>query len=315
MSGPNKHKIDSVATGAAVGALLCWSMSPLFIRYLSTYMDAWSQNLWRYAMATLFLLPFLAIAAARGMIDKRTWKRALAPLVFNVSLQCFWTWCFYYIEPGLGSLLANSNILWVAAFSLIYFAEERGLVRSTRFWSGMLLCIIGLCGVVVMTENFSAKGNLIGIALIFLYSLSWAAYAISARIAFRDIDSRVGFSVVCIYTVAVLAGIAVIFGKPAVIWHLPGWPLWCVVISGMVSISLAHTLYYAAMRRIGTTIPCLVLLANPFIVLAMSFVVFGERLNVWQWLSGILLITGSALAIWAQEHLRMREVKQSSVDC
>ena len=82
------------------------------------------------------------------------------------------------------------------------------------------------------------------------------------------------------------------------------WQWVCVVISGATAIALSHTLYYAAMRRIGATIPALVLLAQPFIVLAISYVVFRESLNVFQLLFGVVLLAGSALAIWAQGHLK-----------
>jgi drug/metabolite transporter (DMT)-like permease len=58
------------------------------------------------------------------------------------------------------------------------------------------------------------------------------------------------------------------------------------------------------MRRIGATIPALVMLAQPFFVLAISYVVFKESLNIFQLLFGIVLLAGSGLAIWAQGHLK-----------
>jgi drug/metabolite transporter (DMT)-like permease len=80
-----------------------------------------------------------------------------------------------------------------------------------------------------------------------------------------------------------------------------GWT--AIVVSGVMSIALAHVLYYAAIRRIGTTIPMLVVLSQPFIVFSMSSVIFHERLNALQLLSGVVLLLGSASSIWAQQHL------------
>jgi drug/metabolite transporter (DMT)-like permease len=57
------------------------------------------------------------------------------------------------------------------------------------------------------------------------------------------------------------------------------------------------------MRRIGATIPALVILAQPFIVLTVSYIVFGESLNGLQLLFGLVLLAGSALAVWAQQQL------------
>jgi drug/metabolite transporter (DMT)-like permease len=70
-------------------------------------------------------------------------------------------------------------------------------------------------------------------------------------------------------------------------------------------IAWGHVLYYAAMKRLGATIPGLVILTQPFIVLAISHVVFGESLSVLQLLFGVVLLAGSALAIWSQGHLKL----------
>ncbi len=52
-----------------------------------------------------------------------------------------------------------------------------------------------------------------------------------------------------------------------------------IVVSAITSIALAHVLYYAAIQRIGTTIPMLVVLAQPFLVFGLSSAFFHERLN------------------------------------
>jgi drug/metabolite transporter (DMT)-like permease len=83
-----------------------------------------------------------------------------------------------------------------------------------------------------------------------------------------------------------------------------------IVVSGVMSIALAHVLYYAAIRRIGTTIPMLVVLAQPFIVLGMSSIFFHERLNTLQLLSGVVLLLGSAASIWAQQHFKAQPLPE-----
>jgi drug/metabolite transporter (DMT)-like permease len=132
----------------------------------------------------------------------------------------------------------------------------------------------------------------------------WAVYTLSAKIAFRDIDSRQGFSVITIYTVAGLAVLALWRGDLGRCAQMETTQRAFVVISGITSIAFAHVLYYTAMRRIGATIPALVVLVQPFIIFAISRIVFGETLNARQIISGIILLAGSGLAIWAQQHLK-----------
>ena len=300
----NIRKVDVSATFACIGALSFWALGPIFVKYLTGYVDSWTQNLLRYSVACLVWLPFLFFSIKTKRLDRRVWRRAVVPAAANVVMQSLFAYAFYYIGPAFMVMLTKSSIIWIASFSLIFFAEERALVKSKRFWSGLALSAMGVIGVLYYKEDFAAAGTLTGIALALAMAFMWAVYIVSVRIAFKDIDSRHGFSVLSIYTVGGLFVLALLFGELGDCVKMGVWQWACVVISGATAIALSHTLYYAAMKRIGATIPALVMLAQPFIVLAISSVVFGESLNAFQLLFGVVLLAGSGLAIWAQEHLK-----------
>jgi len=300
----NIRKVDVSATFACIGAMSFWALGPIFIKYLTGYVDSWTQNLLRYSVACLIWLPFLVFSIKKGRLDKRVWRRAVVPGAANVVMQSLFACAFYYLDPAFMVLLVKSSIIWIASFSLIFFPEERPLVKSKRFWSGLALSAMGVIGVMYYKEDFAAAGTLTGIAFALAMAFMWAVYIVSARIAFKDIDSRHGFSVISIYTVAGLFVLALLFGRVGECVKMGAWQWACVVISGATSIALSHTLYYSAMRRIGATIPALVLLGSPFMVIAISYVVFGETLNTIQLFFGVVLLAGSGLAIWSQGHLK-----------
>ncbi len=79
-----------------------------------------------------------------------------------------------------------------------------------------------------------------------------------------------------------------------------------MVVSGITAIALGHVFFYTAIKRIGATIPSLVILGQPLVVFSISSVVFHERLNGLQLLFGLFLLGGAALSVWAQEHIRIR---------
>jgi drug/metabolite transporter (DMT)-like permease len=139
----------------------------------------------------------------------------------------------------------------------------------------------------------------------------WAIYTVSVKIAFKDIPSHHSFAVISIYTVAGLGIFALLFGEVGKCMSMGAWQWACVVISGVTAISLGHVLYYVAIKRIGATIPALVILSQPFMVLAISNIVFGESLNPTQLFFGVVLMIGSALAIWAQQHLKQNGLNKS----
>ena len=299
-------KIDMVATAATLGALCGWSLGPIFIEYLTAYVDSWTQNALRYTVACIFWLPVLFHFYRTGRLDRRTWRRALLPALANVTMQSIWARAFYYIAPGFLVLLSKTSILWVAGFSLLFFRDERPLAGSRRFWVGLLLSLAGVFGVLYFQEDFSAAGTVIGIIIALVTGFMWAVYTLSVKVSLHDIDSRCGFAVISLYTVAGLWVGAVAFGAPQECASMGLRPWIATVFSAIVAIALAHVFYYTAVKRIGATIPMLVILAQPFVVFSISSVVFHERLGTLQLLSGVVLLAGSGLSVWAQQHLRTR---------
>lgn len=304
MPEPPHNKLDPAATAACVGVVVLWSTGPIFVKYLTGFIDSWTQNMFRYLSACLFWLPVLLYMRRAGRLDGRVWRRALLPGSVNVVGQSFFAAAFYYINPAFMDLLLKSSVIWIVVISLISFAQERPLAASRRFWLGGLLSAAGVIGVIVFSEDFGLQATMTGVALALTAGFFWAMYTLSVRISVRDIDSRVSFAVISMYTVAGLWIVGFIFGRPGEALQMGAWPWTCVVISGVSSIALGHVFYYAAIRRVGATIPALVLLSSPFVVFSVSAVVFGERFTVWQFLFGAVLLAGAALAILAQRDLR-----------
>ncbi|MGB2807348.1 MAG: DMT family transporter [Sedimentisphaerales bacterium] len=311
MNTENTKKFDITATFACLGTLSFWAFGPIFIKYLTGSIDSWTQNLLRYSVACLFWLPFLLYAIRKKRFETKIWRKAILPAVPNIVMQSLWAAGFYYIGPAFMVLLTKTSIVWVAAFSFILFADERPLIRSKRFWLGLVLSAIGVVGVMYYKDDFTATKTLIGIIIALTAAFAWALYIISAKIAFKDIDSLHGFSVTSIYTVAGLFVLALLFGDVQDCLTMGAWQWACVVISGVTAISFGHVLYYVAIKRIGATIPALVILSQPFLVLAISNIVFKESLNAIQLLFGVVLMIGSALAIWAQQHLKKNGLNKS----
>jgi drug/metabolite transporter (DMT)-like permease len=298
------HRIDLIGTSAILAAMLCWTCGPLFIRYLTEYLDAWSQNFWRYLIAMFFWLPYLAWSVRKGRVTRTLIKRALWPSLANIIMQSLWAWSFYYLKPGFATLLAKSSVIWTALICLIYFPDERGLVRSKSFWLAIGFSLAGVAIIIIAKPGFDLGLDLIGIVIMLSAALAWSFYTFFTRIAFRDSDPRLGFSVVSIYTVIGLGILAIFFGNPQQIVQLPASPLAGVIVSSILSISLAHTLYYTSILRIGATIPSLLMQLSPFATLLLSLMIFGERLSLWQWFGGGIIVFASVLSIQAQQHLR-----------
>ena len=289
-----------------LGALLLWSLGPIFIKQLSGYLDSWTQNALRYSIAFLFWLPFLLLSIRKRRFDAQILRRAVAPSIANVLLQSCWAASFYYMNPALAVLLSKTSVLWIMAFSLVFLPQERTLLKRKRLWLSLVLSVIGVSGVLWGKEDFSTSGSLRGIVLILACACFWGLYTVSIRISFRKTNSHLGFSIVSLYTSLGLWLGALCAGQIRTCLHI-GWRVWTlVVLSAITSIALAHVCYYGAIRRLGPTIPALVILVQPFLILLMSRFFFDEHLNIYQLIFGVVLISGAACAIWAQKDMANR---------
>jgi len=293
-----------VATSAAIGSVCCWSIGPIFIKLLTGYVDLWTQNLLRYSVACLFWLPLLVFFVKTNRVDKSIWRKALVPAVLNIIMQCFWAGAFYHINPAFMNLLTKSAIIWITILSLLFFADERVLVKSPRFWLAMGFCLTGVIGVLYFKTDFTTAGTSTGVAMALAAAFLWGLYTVSARATFRNVDSRVGFAVVTVYTVAALLVLAIVFGNVGECLKMGVRPWVYVVVSGLTAIAFSHVLFYTALKRIGAMIPSLILLSTPFVILTISRLVFGETLTVLQWVFGMVLLSGAGLAVWSQQKLR-----------
>jgi len=306
MRKPTSYLFTSLGALACIGTLLCWSSAPLFIKYLTGYLDLWTQNVLRYVAACLFWLPVLLVAAKNGQLPKAVWKRALLPFLPNIFMQNLWTAAFYHIDPGLASLLSMTAFLWAIILSVIFFADERHHLSNRLFWLSIFLSILGLLGVVFFNPAFTIDYTIIGISVTLLYGLLWGIYAISVKVAFRGIDSRIGFSVVSIYTIIVLAILEIFMGHPGKCLEMPFFGWFAIIVSGITGIALGHVFYYMSLRRLGATTPSLVQLAQPFIVVVFSYFIFGEKLSFIQIVFGVMLVAGSATAILSKKDDSMK---------
>lgn len=295
-----KHKFDVTATLALLTALLFWSIGPVVIRYLAGHFDFWSQNLYRFSCASLFWLPYVIYSIYKKGFDHRIWKLAIPPAIIWALMQSCWASSLYHINPAFSTLISKSQIIWTSLLVLLFLPEEKYLFKSKRFWSGLFCAITGLLGVVLTSDVFEYSAKTKGVLLVICSAIAWASYTVYLKKVFNETEPRNAVAVITLYATIALLGFAMMFGKP--FENLPTSPTpWiAVILSSVTAISLSHVLYLFAVKRVGATIPIVVILMQPFIVLIFSNMVFGETMSVVQLCFGIVLIIGGFVASLAQ---------------
>jgi len=284
--------------------LAVWSLSSVFVKYLIREgYDAHTQNFYRYAAGTLVMAPFLVRHARQssGRTNRRLLLLLLVATVPNLCHQISWTVSLNWINPGLAAFLNKSSVLFAAVLAFALYAEERWLLRSRRFMTGLALTLLGTVGLALLRGDLDKMEANLGVALALFAGMSWATYSVVVKRPAAELGSMVAFGIVGVYTTVVLLLVALRWGNLGQ-WNRVPWHVNVIlIVSGILCIGIGHSFYYYAMQRLTVSVCATVLLTSPLGTLLISYFLFGETMTAGQILSGLALIVGGVLTLLAKD--------------
>jgi len=291
------HKNQGYA--AVFATILIWSTPSLFQFYLNRYYDPFAQNFYRYSVACLAILPFAIYRFRKSgpRLDLRLVGACLVPAVPNVVHQIAQTLSLFYMGPGVYAIFTRSSVIITALLALILFPEERWIIRQWQFQVGTVLGLFGAIGVFWFQPGWSARQvPLGGLAIAFTATFCWALYGVFVKGPSTRLGSIRSFSIISFLTAAMLFPLTWIWGKISTPLQVSGHVNGILILSAVLCISLAHVLYYVAIREIGVALSQTLQLLCPVGALALSAWIFGERLTAAQLISAAVLFFGAFLA-------------------
>jgi len=298
MDNPMPKRIG-LAVLALLGALLCWSSVPLFLRHFATLpdpIDAWTVNGVRYCVAALILLPATIAGTRRRVPGHNIWRDALIPAAVNTLGQVGWALIPYYATASVMGFGIRSAFLFSVLAGFWLLPDERYLVRSRTFWIGSVICIAGLFA--LFGGALQTGTSMTGCLLILGTAACWGFYMVTARRFMKHYSSHHSFGVISLYTAVALAVLALSIGNIPRLATLDILPISLLLASALIGITCAHVFAYYAMKRVGALIQSGSMFITPFLTFAGAALLFGERLGTWQWLGGLGVVAG-ALAMLA----------------
>src|SRR6185503_2319357 len=239
---------------AVLATIVIWLTPSLFQFYLNRYYDPFAQNFYRYSVAFIAILP-LAMARFRRRgprLDLSVLGICLAPALPNVVHQITQVLSLHYMGPGVYSVFIRSSVIITALLALIYFPEERWIVRQWQFQLGTLLGLLGAVGVFWFQPRWSAGHvSLGGLAIAFTASFCWALYGVLVKRPAARLGTIRSFTVISFLTSLLLCPLTWAFGKIGTPFEVSAQVNGIMIASAVLCITLAHVLYYFAIREIG----------------------------------------------------------------
>jgi drug/metabolite transporter (DMT)-like permease len=284
---------------AVFATIAIWSVPSLFQFYLNRFYDPWSQNFYRYAVACLAIIPFVMLQFGRGpKIDLRAVTACLVPCLPNVVHQITQVVALFYMGPGVYAIFIRSSVIFTALLALALFPEERSVIRQWQFQVGTLLGLAGAFGVIWFQSNGQDRHiALPGLFIAFTASLCWALYASLMKRPSARLGPIRSFGIVSIITSTLLFPLTLAFGNIATPLQMTAHVNLILIISAVTCITLAHVLYYVAIREIGVALSQSLQLLCPMGALGLSALIFHERLTHAQLFSSAILLIGAFLAM------------------
>ncbi|HEY6112070.1 MAG TPA: DMT family transporter [Chthoniobacterales bacterium] len=297
---PSSRQINLPKGYAAVLAtVVIWSLPSLFQFYLNRFYDPWSQNFYRYGVACLAIVPFVLVQFRRGpKIDIGAVVLCLIPCLPNVVHQITQVIALFYMGPGVYAIFIRSSVIFSAVLALVLFPEEREVIRQWQFQLGTILGLAGAFGVIWFQSNGQDRHiALPGLFVAFTASFCWALYATLIKRPSARLGPIRSFGVVSVITSALLLPLMFAFGKAATPLQVGANVNLILIISAVICITLAHVLYYIAIREIGVALAQSLQLLCPLAALGLSALIFHERINLAQSISALVLLIGAFLAM------------------
>jgi drug/metabolite transporter (DMT)-like permease len=301
-STPRRSAHPNLSKGyaAVFATVVIWSMPSLFQYYLIAYYDPWTQNFYRYGIACVAILPFVFYRSwhQEWWLDRQAIVACFWPCLPNVVHQVTQVIALYYMGPGVYAIFTRSSVIFTALLALIFFREERHIIKQWQFQAGTLLGLIGAFGVIWFQSGWqSGHIPLPGLLVAFTATFCWALYGVLVKRPSAKLGSIRSFGLVSFITSALLLPLTFLFGDMAAPFRMSAHVNWILIISAVTCITLAHVLYYVAIREIGVALAQTLQLLCPIGAMALAAWIFGERLTQPQLYCAAILLLGAFLAM------------------
>ncbi len=254
--------------------MLFWAGSFIFIKLAISEINPASLTLFRFLLASFFLVPLV-----KRRFDPKDLKKFVVLGISGVSLLYILQFAaLYYTTPTNASILINTSVLFIAAFSGERLSDKQKL--------GL---VISFVGIVLILLKGSFRVSIIGDVMVLGNGVLWAVYTLYARDMFEK------------YTNYEVVFYSFLFGLLTLIPFFAVFPLeipertitWVSVLYLAIFCSVfGYVIWYRCVETLGASRTSVFVYLIPIFTAVMSYAVFGEEFTARKVAGGFLTILG-----------------------
>ena len=270
--------------------IIFWGIAFTAIKYSMVFLNPFELASLRFVIADAFFLVSIAIRGSK--VEIRDMPAIFLLGLFGVTIyHVFLNAGEIHVTSGIASLIIATAPIFVLILSWIFLGER---ITSLK----VMGVLIAFAGVAALSKPESG-GNPLGILLIFISSLSAAAYTVLGKRLMNRYDSftLTSFamllgSIPIIYFS--IPGVEVILAKPDVGLILS------VTFLGIFSTYLGYLGWYYFLEREEASRASVFLLAIPFVALISGAVMLNETITLLTIAGGLAVVIGILLVLKAR---------------
>lgn len=162
--------------------------------------------------------------------------------------------------------------------------------------SELLAVLVGLGGVLMLTQGAGIRGSPAGLAAITLGTTGWALGSVLAQRGFALAPGATGFATEMLCGGVALLIMSAVRGEP---WHWPtqtgvwlAW--WYLVVFGSL---IAFSAYMLLLARTSATVAASYSFVNPVVALFLGVTLGAETVSAWEWVASSIVMIGVVLLL------------------
>jgi drug/metabolite transporter (DMT)-like permease len=205
----------------------------------------------------------------------------------------------FFIIGQARSRVATTVLMLAAGPALAaILGRLRGSERLTRqSWYGIAMQMVGVsCVVLGAAGATGGRDSLLGSALVFASSVSWAVFSVWLQ----PLTTRIHGLQVGAYTMLGGAMVSFVFGLPSVAgvdWPAVSPAVWAAMAySTIFAMVIAYLFWYHGVRTLGPTHTSMYSNMQPLLAMAVAWLTLHERPTAWQGAGAAFIMTGLVIA-------------------
>lgn len=282
----------------AFTASACWSIGPIFVKFLQNFYGVNTQNAYRFLAAGLLLmLIYLYREGGLPLGIFQVLRKAAAVAVFVNIFQTILIAGMYLTKASTAAFLMRLSVVFVGLMGYIFYEEERKLVKNPKYLIGLAMALVGVAG---FTLKFGS-GEIfdLGALLILVSSVLWSFYIILLKRQSRGEDLLLFTSLIFIIGGIMLLPLSFMEGGLEQVVNAPILVTFLLVFSGLISIGFSNWSNIVAINRVGAVAASTIQLVQPVLTAIFAVVLLGEAIALREILLGLVILAGNGLVVYA----------------